>query len=131
MIRFPGLFTERKEIKKVDINECYAPVDFLALGNTENDAEATFFNGPINKSSVEKIIFVNNTNVPTDAIGSWNASASGEGKVIAWYKDEDSNSLYEVYIGGTQIGKWTEKGFGEQKEKIRWNRIRKNCSLSR
>ena len=91
---------DNDEIKTVDISECYAPVDFLALGNTENDAELTFFNGTIRKSSVEKIIFVNNTNVPTDAIESWNASASGEGKVIAWYKDEDSNSLYEVYIGG-------------------------------
>ena len=91
---------DSNEIKTADISECYAPVDFLALGSTENDLEATFFNGPIKKSSVEKIIFVNNTNVPTDAIGSWNASASGEGKVIAWYKDEDNNSLYEVYIGG-------------------------------
>mgnify|MGYP001475901599 FL=1 len=91
---------DSNEIKTVDINECYAPVDFLALGSTENDLEATFFNGRIKKGSVEKIIFVNNTNVPTDAIGSWNASASGKGKVIAWYKDEDNNSLYEVYIGG-------------------------------
>ena len=89
-----------EEIKKVDINECYAPVDFLALGNKDDDKEATFFNGPIKKSSVEKIVFVDNTNVPTDAIGNWNASASGEGKVVAWYKDEDNNNLYEVYIGG-------------------------------
>ena len=88
------------EIKTADINECHAPVDFLALGNTDNDTEATFFNGPIKKSSVEKIVFVDNTNVPTDAIGNWNASASGEGKVVAWYKDEDNNNLYEVYIGG-------------------------------
>ena len=63
------------------------PVDYLALGNTGSDTEATFFNGPIKKSSVEKIIFVNNTNVPTDAIESWNASASGVREVIAWYKD--------------------------------------------
>ena len=88
------------EIKTTDINECHAPVDYLALGNTGNDTEATFFNGPIKKSSVEKIVFVNSNLVPTDAIGKWNASASGEGDVVAWYKDEDNNNLYEVYIGG-------------------------------
>ena len=88
------------EIKTADINECHAPVDYLAPGNKNGDTEATFFNGTIKKSRVEKIIFVNSNLVPTDAKGSWNASASGDGEITAWYKDEDNNSLYELYIGG-------------------------------
>lgn len=68
----------------------------LARGTTDN----TFLNGQLLKKNVESITFKNTTTVPTDALGSWDASYEKNGSVNAWYYDSDSNGLYEVYIGG-------------------------------
>ena len=70
----------------------------LAGGNT---GTTTFLNtSPINKTQVEKIEFMPTTEVPSEALGSWDASKNLDGSVMAWYVDDDSNNLYEVYIGG-------------------------------
>ena len=60
----------------------------------------TFLNGNITKDSVESISFLSNNEVPTDVIGSWDASQEKDKTVMAWYIDNDKNGLYEVYIGG-------------------------------
>ena len=60
----------------------------------------TFLNGTITKDSVESISFLSNNEVPTNVIGSWDASQEKDKTVMAWYIDNDKNGLYEVYIGG-------------------------------
>ena len=51
------------------------------------------------KNSIESITFMNTKKVPFDAIGSFDVSSNNSGKVMLWYKDIDSDSLYEVFIG--------------------------------
>ena len=59
-----------------------------------------YLNGPIIKDNIESIEFVGTKTVPAGVIGSWDVSSTADGSVMAWYKDEDSNSMYELYIGG-------------------------------
>ena len=70
----------------------------LAAG-TNDKATGTFFNGNIAKNKIESITFYSTTDVPTDSIDSWDASLNKDGSVIAYYKDDDKNDLYELYIG--------------------------------
>lgn len=62
-----------------------------------------FLTGPITRGSIESITFMPTLDVVEDAIGSWDASASKNGTVIASYKDFDGNGLYELYIGGIGV----------------------------
>lgn len=70
-----------------------------SAGYSGNDG-TKFWRSPINKGTVETISFVNTNIVPTDVIGSWDAGNTTDGSVMAWYYDEDSNGLFELYIGG-------------------------------
>ena len=78
------------------------PESILASGSNIAST-STFFNGTLKKEKIESIEFRPTLDVIEDAIGSWDASASKNGTVIASYKDSDGNGLYELYIGG--IGK--------------------------
>lgn len=60
---------------------------------------SNFLDGPVAKSSIESINFTNTSTVSNTAIGSWDVSSSGNGKVMAWYTDTDNDGLYEVMIG--------------------------------
>ena len=68
----------------------------IAMGN--NGDTIFFNNSPINKTDVESITFIPNTNVPSGTIGSWDASYNLDNSVIAYYMDSNSNNKYEVYI---------------------------------
>ncbi len=57
------------------------------------------FGKDIARSSFESITIVNHTNVPNNVIDSWDVSNYRNGSVMAWYKDEDSDGKYELYIG--------------------------------
>ncbi len=57
------------------------------------------FGKAISRSSFESVKTVDNIDVPSNAIDSWDASAERNGSVIAWYTDTDSDSKYELYIG--------------------------------
>lgn len=70
----------------------------MASGNS-GAATSAFYNGPLTKDSIESITFMSTKEIPEDAIGYWDASAvQGTNKVMAYYLDEDENSLYELYI---------------------------------
>ena len=75
------------------------PESILAAGNSANQT-STFLNGTIKKSEVESVEFRPTLDVVENAIGSWDASASKNGTVIASYTDSDGDGLYELYIGG-------------------------------
>ena len=57
------------------------------------------FGKNIEREKFEKIITVNHTNVPSNAIDSWDASIQGNGSIMVWYTDEDNNGLFELYLG--------------------------------
>ena len=59
----------------------------------------SFFGTPISRYSIENLEFVDNMNVPSNAIASYDVSYLEDGSVIAWYTDTDNDDLYEVYIG--------------------------------
>ena len=59
-----------------------------------------FLEGPITKEKIEKIKTVPSNVVPEELKNnSWDVSEQKNGKIMAWYKDDDNNGLYEVYIG--------------------------------
>ena len=60
------------------------------------------FGKAINRSDFESITTVDDLNIPSNAIDSWDVSQKQNGEIMAWYTDNDSNNLYELYIG--QIG---------------------------
>ena len=75
------------------------PESILASGS-DTASTSTFFNGTLKKEKIESIEFRPTLDVVDNAIGSWDASASKNGTVIASYTDTDGNGLYELYIGG-------------------------------
>ena len=57
------------------------------------------FNGPISIKQVESITLVDTNAIPAKAITSWDVGEKQNGSVIAYTLDDDSNGLYELYIG--------------------------------
>ena len=64
-----------------------------------NNMNEKFIANHITRDNFEKITFVDNTNVPVDAIYSFDASINQDQTVKAWYTDTDNNGLLELYIG--------------------------------
>lgn len=58
-----------------------------------------FIQNHINRSWFEKIEFVDNLNIPNNAVESFDVSFLDDGSVMAWYLDSDNNNRYELYIG--------------------------------
>ena len=66
---------------------------------------ANFFGQTFDKSTIKSITFVDNNDVPSDAVGSMDVSAEGNGSILAWYYKAsdytDDNKLYDFYIGSS------------------------------
>ena len=64
-----------------------------------------FLGQTFDKSTIKSITFVDNNNVPNDAVGSMDVSAEGNGSIMAWYYKasdySDDNKLYDFYIGSS------------------------------
>ena len=73
------------------------PTSVLMAGSYDN---YVLGNTALTRDKVETVTFANTITPPTNAIGSWDVSATQNGSVIAWYTDTDSNGLYELTIGG-------------------------------
>ena len=90
--------------------------DVLIAQNSANASTSKAFNGPITKEQVEKIVIKNTNEVPSNAIASWDVSVAGNGSIMAYTLDEDSDSLYELYIGqdnGVIVGSNASYLFGK------------------
>ncbi|MBR1385425.1 MAG: BspA family leucine-rich repeat surface protein [Bacilli bacterium] len=77
-------------------------VDLPVTTNTlmkHNGGIGSTFGKAISRDIFESITTVNNKTVPSNAIDSWDVSETQNGSVMAWYKDDDSNGKYELYIG--------------------------------
>lgn len=53
----------------------------------------------IDRSLISSVTFVDNNIVPDTAIFSDDVSYSGDGTVMLWYGQPNSNNLYDIYIG--------------------------------
>ncbi len=73
--------------------------DNYLIKATNSDASNPYLNGPIKKEEIESIKFERSKKVPSDAINSWDVSKEQNESIMAWYKDSDNDSLYELYIG--------------------------------
>ncbi len=65
---------------------------------SESNSTTTIFGHTFTKSTIESINFVTEIDIPTGA-ENWDASIDGDGSVMAWVTDTNSNSKYELYIG--------------------------------
>lgn len=82
------------------IESCEPSVNSLMVANYATVyQEFPFLGKMINYEKFESITIVNSSQVPVNAIDSWDVSAKQNGSIKAWYLDSDSNSLYELYIG--------------------------------
>jgi len=81
---------------------CTIKVKFSILKTNSyvENVNTPFLGGTINRSQVESIVITNTKEVPNNVIGSWDVSDDQDGSIMAWYRDEDNNNLYELYIGG-------------------------------
>lgn len=70
------------------------------MGSPSGGDTTMYLNGPIVKNKIESIVFETTNIVPSGVIGSWDVSEAKDGSVMAWYKDNDGNNLYELTIGG-------------------------------
>jgi len=93
-----------KNVKKTSYDEfeCDNPLPVLALSGYDpvKNVRNTVFNQSIDVSKIEKVSIVANTDVPKNAIQSYDASLNKDNSVIIWITDSDKNGKYEMYIGG-------------------------------
>ena len=59
----------------------------------------TFLKTTLLKSDIEEITVVDDLDLPSNTLNTFDVSDSGNGSILLWYTDADSNDLYEVYIG--------------------------------
>lgn len=93
---------------KVTYNDIYdyIIVDRFTCSNTNNlvlqnqslSDKAYFLNTDIVKDSIEKIYTLDEINIPSSAIKTYDVSELQNESIMLWYTDSDSNNLYEVYI---------------------------------
>jgi len=72
---------------------------YLMVPTTQSGDTQPFLSGTIKRNQIESINFATTNVVPEGMINSWDVSADQDGSVMAWYQDNDSDSLYEVTIG--------------------------------
>ncbi len=74
------------------------------LARSGYDAKAkvrvNIFGGSIEEYRIEKIEFMPTKEVPEKVLGSFDASATQDKSIMAWYVDDDNDNMYELYIGG-------------------------------
>ena len=77
-------------------------VHYLHSGS---NSSTDFFGQTFDKSTIKSITFVDNNNVPSDAVGSMDVSSDSSGSIMAWYYKAsdytDDNELYDFYIGSS------------------------------
>lgn len=62
-----------------------------------------FLEGPLERGKIESIEFTTSNKVPDNVLGSWDVSKEQNSGIMAWYRDEDTNGLYELFIGQQEM----------------------------
>jgi len=87
---FDNIYSKDSAIKEIN---------YLMTSSSISSAETTFLGGMILRSKVESTTIVDNKEVPSNVIGSWDVSEKQNGSIVAWYEEVDNDGLYDVYIG--------------------------------
>ena len=99
----------------IEVGASVGTNDTLIAQNDTNSSTAKVFNGPITKEQVESITFKDTNKVPSNAVASWDVSKAQNGSIMAYTLNEDSDDLYELYIGqegGVTLGEDASYMFG-------------------
>ena len=99
----------------IEVGASVGTNDTLIAQNDTNSSTAKVFNGPITKEQVESITFKDTNKVPSNAVASWDVSKAQNGSIMAYTLNEDSDDLYELYIGqegGVTLGQDASYMFG-------------------
>lgn len=96
------VFDQGKETK-YNTNAAFTKtVHYLHAGWYEAN---NFLGQTFDKSTIKSITFVDNNNVPNDAVGSMDVSNEGNGSIMAWYYKANNytedNKLYDFFIGSS------------------------------
>ena len=91
-------YNTKYQFEVVDTATC-STTSYLMIQDQTNNETAKFLGTDLNKNSIEKIITVDNTNIPDNAIKVYDVSELQNDSIKLWYLDFDNNGLYEVYIG--------------------------------
>ena len=83
----------------IEVGASVGTNDTLIAQNDTYSSTAKVFNGPITKKQVESIKFKDTNKVPSNAVASWDVSKAQNGSIMAYTLNEDSDDLYELYIG--------------------------------
>ena len=83
----------------IEVGASVGTNDTLIAQNDTYSSTAKVFNGPITKEQVESIKFKDTNKVPSNAVASWDVSKAQNGSIMAYTLNEDSDDLYELYIG--------------------------------
>ncbi len=78
-------------------------MSFLRVSESSIVETSKFLNSPITRQQIESIEFLDNKNIPSDAIGTWDVSEAGDKSIMAWYRTGDKTGKYKVYIGSDNI----------------------------
>ena len=63
-------------------------------------AQETDFHSLTYRNNIKTVDFLDNKNIPNNAVETWDISLNGDGKVIAWLiNDPENEGYYKLYIG--------------------------------
>ena len=76
------------------------PSETNLMRSYSSNSQADYHNDAY-REKITSIEFLNNKNIPTDAVQSWDVSERQDGSVMAWIVNDPANTgYYKLYIGG-------------------------------
>ena len=71
------------------------------LMRSYSDGSQVDYHNDAYREKITSIEFLNNKNIPSDAVQSWDVSERQDGSVMAWIiNDQENEGFYKLYIGG-------------------------------
>lgn len=83
----------------ISIDSANLSASNVLIKHSPSSTGSLVFNSPLTNKSIETIIFNPTSDVPDNALFSWDASENQNGSIMGYTLDEDNDNLYEVYIG--------------------------------
>ncbi len=90
--------TSLNNSSKIQCSDKYSIINYLKTAG-DNGSGTSFLDSNVARSAFETVTTLDNKNIPDNVIYSWDVSAKQNGSIMAWYTDNDNDSLYELYIG--------------------------------
>ena len=94
-------YTDKYNYNIVDSSTC-SSTNYLVIQSQVDSEQDIFLDSTLPKNTIEKVVMLDNVNVPNNTLGVFDVSELKNNSIKMWYFDEDGNGYYEVYIG--QVG---------------------------